>query len=216
VLLLPHGYEGQGPDHSSGRIERFLTMTAGDAMRIAEPSTPASYFHLLRLHSLSAEHIPLIVFTPKSMLRNKRANSMPADLTGDSAFRPVIGDADVTASSVERVLLCSGKITWELRAERQKRSDTRTAIVPVEQLYPLAATEIATELNRYPSLREVRWVQDEPRNMGAWPFMALNLRPHLDGRPLSVVSRPASTSPAVGSASQHQAEHRELMDQAFA
>jgi 2-oxoglutarate dehydrogenase E1 component len=216
VLLLPHGYEGQGPDHSSGRIERFLTMAANDAMRVAQPSSPASYFHLLRLHTLSAEHIPLIVFTPKSMLRSKRAMSMPPDLTGESVFRPVIGDSDVTASSVERVLLCSGKIAWELRAEREKRADARTAIVPVEQLYPLAAGEIATELNRYPSVREVRWVQDEPRNMGGWPFMALNLRSHLDGRSFNVVSRPASTSPAVGSPSQHQAEHRELMDQAFA
>jgi 2-oxoglutarate dehydrogenase E1 component len=216
VLLLPHGFEGQGPDHSSGRIERFLTLAAGDSMRIAQPSTPASYFHLLRLQSLSPAHKPLIVFTPKSMLRNKRATSMPADLTGDSAFRPVIGDADVTASSVERVLLCSGKIVWELRAERDKRSDTRTAIVPVEQLYPLQSALLAAELNRYPSLREVRWVQDEPRNMGAWPFMALNLPPHLDGRPFTAVPRPESPSPAVGSISQHQAEHRELMDQAFA
>jgi 2-oxoglutarate dehydrogenase E1 component len=215
VLLLPHGFEGQGPDHSSGRIERFLTLAAGDSMRIAQPSTPASYFHLLRLQSLSPAHKPLIVFTPKSMLRNKRATSMPADLTGDSVFRPVIGDADVTASSVERVLLCSGKIVWELRAERDKRSDTRTAIVPVEQLYPLPAAQFAAELNRYPSLREVRWVQDEPRNMGAWPFMALNLPPHLDGRPFTAVSRPESPSPAAGSISQHQAEHRELMDQAF-
>jgi 2-oxoglutarate dehydrogenase E1 component len=191
-------------------------MAANDAMRIAQPSTPASYFHLLRLHSLSAEHIPLIVFTPKSMLRNKRATSMPSELTGESAFRPIVGDADVTASSVERVLLCSGKIVWELRAERDKRGDTRTAIVPVEQLYPLASTELTTELNRYPTLREVRWVQDEPRNMGPWPFMALNLRPHLDGRPFNVVSRAPSTSPAAGSPSQHQAELRELMDQAFA
>ncbi|HEU4542499.1 MAG TPA: multifunctional oxoglutarate decarboxylase/oxoglutarate dehydrogenase thiamine pyrophosphate-binding subunit/dihydrolipoyllysine-residue succinyltransferase subunit, partial [Jiangellaceae bacterium] len=216
VLLLPHGYEGQGPDHSSGRIERFLTLAAGDAMRIAQPSTPASYFHLLRLQSLSAAHKPLIVFTPKSMLRNKRATSMPADLTGESVFRPVIGDADVTASSVERILLCSGKIVWELRAEREKRSDARTAIVPVEQLYPLPAAQLAAELNRYPSLREVRWVQDEPRNMGAWPFMALNLPPHLDGRSFIVVSRSESSAPAVGSISQHQAEHRELLDQAFA
>ncbi len=216
VLLLPHGYEGQGPDHSSGRIERFLTMAANDAFRVAQPSTPASYFHLLRLHTLGERHIPLVVFTPKSMLRNKRATSMPAELTGESAFRPVLGDTDVTASSVERVLLCSGKIAWELRAEREKRADDRTAIVTVEQLYPLPATEITAELGKYPSAGEVRWVQDEPENMGPWPFMALNLRPHVDGRTFSVVSRPASTSPAVGSVSQHKVEHRRLMDQAFA
>jgi multifunctional 2-oxoglutarate metabolism enzyme len=215
VLLLPHGYEGQGPDHSSGRIERFLTLAAGDAMRIAQPSTPASYFHLLRLHALAPEHKPLVVFTPKSMLRNKRAVSEPADLTGNTTFRPVVGDSDVEPGSVERVLLCSGKVAWDLRAEREKRSDDRTAIVTVEQLYPLAAAEITAELEKYRSLGEVRWVQDEPRNMGGWPFMALNLTPHLDGRTLVPITRPESAAPAVGSISQHQTEHRQLMDEAF-
>jgi multifunctional 2-oxoglutarate metabolism enzyme len=215
VLLLPHGYEGQGPDHSSGRIERFLTLAAGDAMRVAQPSTPASYFHLLRTHTLSAEHKPLVVFTPKSMLRNKRAVSEPAELTGDTAFRPVIGDGDVTPGAVERVLLCSGKIAWELRSEQEKRSDDRTAIVAVEQLYPLPIELVAAELNRYPSLQEVRWVQDEPRNMGPWPFMALNLNEHLGDHRLVPITRPPSSAPAVGSISQHVAEHRELMDEAF-
>jgi multifunctional 2-oxoglutarate metabolism enzyme len=215
VLLLPHGYEGQGPDHSSGRIERFMTLAAGDAMRIAQPSTPASYFHLLRLQALSAEHKPLVVFTPKSMLRNKRAVSVPADLTGDTRFRPILGDADVDPQSVERVLLCSGKIAWDLRAEREQRSDDRTAIVRFEQLYPLAVPEITRELKRFRSLREIRWVQDEPRNMGPWPFVALNLPTHLDGRELVPVTRAESSAPAVGSISQHQAEHRQLMDEAF-
>ncbi|MFW6204699.1 MAG: multifunctional oxoglutarate decarboxylase/oxoglutarate dehydrogenase thiamine pyrophosphate-binding subunit/dihydrolipoyllysine-residue succinyltransferase subunit [Actinomycetota bacterium] len=215
VLLLPHGYEGQGPDHSSGRIERFLSLAANDAFRVAQPSTPASYFHLLRMHTLAPEHKPMIVFTPKSMLRHKKAVSDPSELSGNTAFRPVLSDPDVSPGSVERVLLCSGKIVWELRAERAKRSDDRTAILPVEQLYPLPATETRNELSRFPALREVRWVQDEPQNMGAWPSVALHLTPQLDGMRLTSVTRPASASPAVGSMSQHTSEQRELMEQAF-
>src|SRR3954465_6812416 len=161
VLLLPHGYEGQGPDHSSARIERFLQMAADDAFMVAQPSTPASYFHLLRRHSLSEEHRPLIVFTPKSMLKRKEAASQPGDFT-EGTFRPVIGDRDVSADAVEKVLLCSGRITWDLMVERKKREgdDPRTAIVRVEQLYPRPVAEIKAELATYPNLKEVRWVQD--------------------------------------------------------
>ncbi|MFW6091810.1 MAG: multifunctional oxoglutarate decarboxylase/oxoglutarate dehydrogenase thiamine pyrophosphate-binding subunit/dihydrolipoyllysine-residue succinyltransferase subunit, partial [Actinomycetota bacterium] len=157
----------------------------------------------------------MIVFTPKSMLRHKKAVSDPSELRGDTAFRPVLSDPDVSPGAVERVLLCSGKIVWELRAEREKRSDDRTAILPVEQLYPLPATETKTELSRFPALREVRWVQDEPQNMGAWPFIALHLTPQLEGTRLTSVTRPASASPAVGSMSQHTSEQRELMERAF-
>ncbi|HET6729447.1 MAG TPA: multifunctional oxoglutarate decarboxylase/oxoglutarate dehydrogenase thiamine pyrophosphate-binding subunit/dihydrolipoyllysine-residue succinyltransferase subunit [Jiangellaceae bacterium] len=221
VLLLPHGYEGQGPDHSSGRIERFLTMAAEDAFRVAQPSTPASYFHLLRLHTLRPDHKPLIVFTPKSMLRNKKAVSAPEDFTGHTSFRPVIADAESDPTRVETVLLCSGKVVWDLRAERAKRSDERTAIVPVEQLYPLPADQIVAELGRFPRLRDVRWVQDEPRNMGAWPFMWLNLASRLgqvDGASLVLtgVTRPASSAPSVGSHARHLQQLRELVDEAFA
>jgi multifunctional 2-oxoglutarate metabolism enzyme len=216
VLLLPHGYEGQGPDHSSGRIERFLTMAADDAFLAAQPSTPASYFHLLRLHALRADHKPLIVFTPKSMLRNKKAISEPAELTGETSFQPLIADPSVDASSVTRVLLCSGKIVWDLRAERTKRSDERTAIVPVEQLYPLPLEQIVAEVGRFPGARQVRWVQDEPQNMGAWPFVALHLAPQLQGIELTGVTRPPGSTPSVGSHARHLEQQRQLMDDSFA
>jgi 2-oxoglutarate dehydrogenase E1 component len=217
VLLLPHGFEGQGPDHSSGRIERFLEMAANNAFTVAQPSTPASYFHLLRRHNLREKHQPLIVFTPKSMLRNKAAVSAPEDFTS-GAFRPVIGDPQVDAERVERVLLCSGRITWDLLAARKKREgDTfRTAIVRLEQLYPRPVEEIKAELAKYPHLTELRWVQDEPANMGPWPHMALNLAPELGDLPFRRVSRPESSSPAVGQNSRHVEENASLMEQAFA
>jgi 2-oxoglutarate dehydrogenase E1 component len=216
VLLLPHGYEGQGPDHSSARIERFMTLAAGDVFRVAQPSTPANHFHLLRLQSLEEEHRPLIVFTPKSMLRSKAAVSMPDDFTA-GGFRPVIGDDAVDADDVERVLLCSGKIAWDLFAERKRREadSPRTAIVRAEQLYPRPVRELKAEFAKYPNLREVRWVQDEPANMGAWPHMALNLTPELDGLPFFRVSRPESAAPSVGQHSVHIEEQKALMAQAF-
>jgi 2-oxoglutarate decarboxylase len=215
VLLLPHGYEGQGPDHSSARIERFLTLAAEDSFRVAQPSTPASYFHLLRLHALEQRHRPLIVFTPKSMLKRKEAASQPEDFVSGT-FRPVIGDEVADPAAVERVLLCSGRITWDLVVERTKREgdNPRTAVVRLEQLYPRPVDELKEELGRYPNLREVRWVQDEPANMGPWPHMALNLTPELPV-PFHRVSRAPSTSPAVGQASRHKAEQQELLEQAF-
>ena len=217
VLLLPHGYEGQGPDHSSARIERFLTLCADNAMTVAQPSTPASYFHLLRKQSLGSEHRPLIVATPKSMLRNKAAASQPDDFTSGT-WRPIIGDDTVKADQVERVLLCSGKITWELMAERQKREEgqSRTAIVRMEQLYPRPLDELNAELARFTSLQEVRWVQDEPANQGPWPHVAMHYNGALDrGLPLYRVSRAESSAPSVGSHSRHVEENAALMEQAF-
>ncbi len=216
VLLLPHGYEGQGPDHSSARIERFLTMGADDAFVVAQPSTPASHFHLLRQHSLGEEHRPLIVFTPKSMLKRKEAASRPEDFT-EGTFRPVIGDDQVDPERVEKLLLCSGRITWDLMVERQKREgdDLRTAIVRLEQLYPRPVAELKAEMAKYPNLQEIRWVQDEPANMGPWPHMALNLTPELDGMPFYRVSRPESSSPSVGQHSRHVEEQKALLQQAF-
>ncbi len=216
VLLLPHGYEGQGPDHSSARIERFLTMGADDAFVVAQPSTPASHFHLLRKHSLGEEHRPLIVFTPKSMLKRKEAASQPADFT-EGTFRPVVGDDSVDPGKVEKVLLCSGRITWDLMVERKKREadELHTAIVRLEQLYPRPVEELKAELARYPHLREIRWVQDEPANMGPWPHMALNLTPELGGTPFYRVSRPESSSPSVGQHSRHLEEQKALIAQAF-
>jgi 2-oxoglutarate dehydrogenase E1 component len=217
VLLLPHGYEGQGPDHSSARIERWMTMCADEAFVVAQPSTPASYFHLLRKHSLEEAHRPLIVFTPKSMLKRKEAASQPTDFT-EGTFRPVIGDAQVDPQKVRKLLLCSGRITWDLMVERKKREgeDLQTAIVRVEQLYPRPVEELKAELARYPHLEEVRWVQDEPANMGAWPHMATHLTPALAPLPFHRISRPESSSPSVGQHSRHVEEEREIIAQAFA
>ncbi|HEY0903823.1 MAG TPA: multifunctional oxoglutarate decarboxylase/oxoglutarate dehydrogenase thiamine pyrophosphate-binding subunit/dihydrolipoyllysine-residue succinyltransferase subunit [Marmoricola sp.] len=216
VLLLPHGYEGQGPDHSSARIERFLTMAADEAFVVAQPSTPASHFHLLRRHALGEEHKPLIVFTPKSMLKRKEAASKPEAFTQGS-FAPVIGDSVADPEKVTRVLLCSGRITWDLMVERGKREgdEPTTAIVRVEQLYPRPVEELRGELGRFPNLRHVRWVQDEPTNMGPAPHFRLNLFGELDHE-VQVISRPASSSPSVGQHSRHVEEQKELLDEAFA
>jgi 2-oxoglutarate dehydrogenase E1 component len=216
VLLLPHGYEGQGPDHSSARIERFLQMCAEDNMTVAYPSTPASYFHLLRRQAYARPRRPLIVFTPKSMLRLKAAASgVEAFTTG--TFRPVLPDpAPLDANAVTRVLLASGKVVYDLEAERTKREDGTTAILRVEQLAPLPAAEIAAALRNYPNA-EVVWVQDEPANQGAWPFMALHLPELLaPGQSLRRISRKASASPASGSAKVHEVEQATLVETAFA
>ncbi len=218
VLLLPHGFEGQGPDHSSGRIERFLTMCAEDNMTVAYPSTPASYFHLLRWHAYHEPRRPLIVFTPKSMLRLKAAASSVEDLTSGT-FRPVIPESEpgIDPGQVRRVLLCAGKVYYDLLAERAKRAGSggeQVAIVRVEQLAPLAGREIADAVSPYPDAQLV-WVQEEPANMGSWPFMALNLPARLGGRGLSCIARPASASPAAGSHKVHDEEQQSLVQQAF-
>jgi multifunctional 2-oxoglutarate metabolism enzyme len=215
VLLLPHGYEGQGPDHSSARIERFLGLCAQGNMTVAHPSTPANYFHLLRWQALSGRRKPLVVFTPKSMLRLKAAASAVADFTG-GAFQPVIGDSGhPDPAAVRRVLLCSGKVWYDLAAHRGASGDTRTAVLRLERLYPLPIDELKAALAAYPSASELIWVQEEPANMGAWPWIALKL-PALLGRPVTRVSQAASSAPALGSATMHAAEHRAIIEAAFA
>jgi 2-oxoglutarate dehydrogenase E1 component len=215
VLLLPHGYEGQGPDHSSARIERFLAMCAQDNMTVALPSTPASYFHLLRLQALSDRVKPLVVFTPKSLLRLKAAVSKTAEFTSGS-FAPVIADAQSADAvqaddgAIRRVVLCAGKVYYDLAGRRSKVGAMDTALIRLERLYPLPAAEIAAELARYPATAEVIWVQEEPANMGAWPFIALNL-PQLIGKPIRPVTRPASSAPASGSAKAHAAEQAAIL-----
>ncbi len=215
VLLLPHGYEGQGPDHSSGRIERFLTLCAENNMTVAQPSSAASYFHLLRWHAKNPARKPLIIFEPKSMLRLKAAASKLADFTSGT-FRPLISDAGVVNAT--RLILCSGKVYWELLAERARLGDTTTAIVRVEQLYPLPTSEILAELSRYPNA-SVLWVQDEPANQGPWPFLSATLSDAMKSsgisREVRRVSRRAAASPATGSIHVHEEEQKALIAEAF-
>ncbi len=218
VLLLPHGYEGQGPDHSSARIERFLQMCAEDNMTVAFPSTPASYFHLLRWHAYNEARRPLVVFTPKSMLRLKSAASPVEDFTSGT-FRTVIPETEggVDPAGVRRVVLCTGKVYYDLLAERAKRANdggAEVAIVRVEQLAPLPGKEIADAVEPYGDA-ELVWVQEEPANQGAWPFMAINLPAALGGRGLRLISRTATAAPAAGSHKKHDEEQRELVQQAF-
>jgi 2-oxoglutarate decarboxylase len=221
VLLLPHGLEGQGPDHSSGRIERFLQLSAEHNMTVANCTTPGNYFHLLRRQALSDVHRPLVVFTPKSLLRSKAAVSAVEDFT-DQSFRPVLADpgsggTELDANAVRRVLLCSGKVAYDLLSQRESDKRRDTAVVRVEQLYPLPEEQILRELERYPNASDVVWVQEEPANMGPWQFMAVHLYERMpSGRKLRVVSRRASASPAVGSAKVHEVEQRQLIARAFA
>jgi 2-oxoglutarate dehydrogenase complex dehydrogenase (E1) component-like enzyme len=213
TLLLPHGYEGQGPDHSSARPERFLQLAAENNMTIAMCSSPANYFHLLRRQGLSPVRRPLIAFTPKSLLRHKAAVSGLDEFT-EGTFQAVLPDPDANAPKVRRVLLCAGKVYYDLAAERQKSERDDVAILRVEQLYPLPAAELRRELDRFPDA-EVVWVQEEPANMGAWPFMALHLPEVLEGRVLMRASRRPSASPAVGSVSVHEQQQREVVATAF-
>ncbi|MBT2491296.1 multifunctional oxoglutarate decarboxylase/oxoglutarate dehydrogenase thiamine pyrophosphate-binding subunit/dihydrolipoyllysine-residue succinyltransferase subunit [Streptomyces sp. ISL-96] len=223
TLLLPHGYEGQGPDHSSARPERFLQMCAQDNMTVAMPTLPSNYFHLLRWQVHNPHHKPLIVFTPKSMLRLKAASSKAEEFT-TGGFRPVIGDTTVDPAAVRKVVFCAGKVYYDLAAERQKRGNTDTAIIRLERLYPLPGKELQQEIAKYPNAEKYLWTQEEPANQGAWPFIALNLIDHLDlavgadiphGERLRRISRPHGSSPAVGSAKRHQAEQQQLLNEVF-
>jgi 2-oxoglutarate dehydrogenase E1 component len=219
VLLLPHGQEGQGPDHSSGRPERFLQMCAQDNMRVANPTTPANYFHLLRRQALSSRRKPLVVFSPKSLLRHRLAISSVDEFT-TGTFQPVLGDTGVNGTtlapeSVKRVLLCSGKVYYDLFQARAERGITDTAIIRMEQTYPLPVEELKAELAKYPQAEDFVWVQEEPANQGAWSFVALNLLEHLEGVRLRRISRPAAAAPAVGSAKLHDAEQSALVEAAL-
>jgi 2-oxoglutarate dehydrogenase E1 component len=211
-LLLPHGYEGQGPEHSSARIERFLQLAARDNFQICQPSTAAQYFHLLRRQALRHWRKPLIVFTPKSMLRHPDASS-PIEDFSLPYFQNVLADMEV--SNAKRFLLCTGKIGHELREERKKRKDDSTAIVFLEQMYPFPEAELVKELERHAGARDVVWVQEEPANMGAMFYMLPRLRHIAGDRPVLSVKRSASASPATGSAKAHEMEQNTLLALAF-
>ncbi len=213
VLLLPHGHEGQGAEHTSARPERFLDLAAEDNIQVCQPSTAAQYFHLLRRQARWRWRKPLVVLTPKGMLRAAAAASPLLDLV-EGRFLTVIPDAEVRDAS--RVLLCSGKIAHDLRAARAKRGDARTAIVRIEQLYPFPKSELQTTLRAYPAAPEIVWVQEEPRNMGALDYVRPHLQGILGGRNVAVVSRTESASPATGSARAHALEQQALVQFALA
>lgn len=216
VLLLPHGYEGQGPEHSSARIERFLTLAAEDNMQVVNTTTAANFFHLLRRQVLSERHTPLIVFSPKSGLRLKQTRSRIEELTTGS-FQEVLDDpGNLDVNAVRRIVFCSGKVAWDAIAERDKRNEP-VAVVRIEQLYPLPTEQMLTILKKYPNARELRWLQEEPENMGAWNFIEHNTwRVKEQGYDLRHVARVASGSPATGSKAIHDQEHAELMEEIFA
>ncbi|MGE0394771.1 MAG: 2-oxoglutarate dehydrogenase E1 component [Vicinamibacterales bacterium] len=218
VLLLPHAYEGQGPEHSSARVERFLQSAADTNMRIANCTTAAQYFHLLRRQAatLTVDPLPLIVLTPKSLLRHPAVASSPAELAG-GRFQPVIDDtiADAARSKVTRAVLCNGKVAVDVMTSEARPKATHVAVIRVEQLYPFPAAQVREALGRYPKLKEVVWLQEEPENMGAWEFMRPLLGELLDGRRLALryVGRTRAASPSEGSSAWHQLTQKALIEQ---
>jgi 2-oxoglutarate dehydrogenase E1 component len=212
VMLLPHGYEGQGPEHSSAKIERFIQLAAKHNIQIAQPSNATQYFHLLRRQALRHWRKPLVVFTPKSMLRHPDASSPIADFTHKN-FQNVIPDTEV--GEADRILICTGKIGHELQAERKKRKDTSTAIVFLEQLYPFPENEVAAEFDRHGPHADIVWVQEEPANMGAMFNMLPRLKRISGGRPVLSVKRSSGASPATGSSKAHEVEQKTLLTLAF-
>jgi len=211
VLLLPHGYEGQGPEHSSGRLERFLQLCAEDNIQVCNPSTPAQYFHMLRRQMHRNFRKPLIVMTPKSLLRHKAAVSPLSDLT-DGLFHDILEDPVADPARVRRIVFCSGKIYYDLLEQRSKEENP-VALIRVEQFYPFASDQIQKAIKRYPKAREVVWVQEESLNMGGWNFMEPRLRAL--GIKVKYIGRDASASPATGSRQIHLREQKEIVETAF-
>ena len=217
VLMLPHGYEGQGPEHSSARLERFMQLAADNNMQICQPTTASQIFHLLRRQMVRMFRKPLVIMTPKSLLRNKDATSPLAEFT-KGEFRTVIGPqrAEVVGEKVKRVIVCSGKVVYDLLKRRDEKKAWDVAIVRVEQLYPFPHKAFAAELKRFLGATEVVWCQDEPQNQGAWFFVQHYIHENmLEGQKLGYAGRPASASPAVGYSHLHQEQQKALVDQAF-
>jgi 2-oxoglutarate dehydrogenase complex dehydrogenase (E1) component-like enzyme len=223
VLLLPHGQEGQGPEHSSARLERFLTLCAENNICVANVTTPAQYFHLLRRQMDEGKdrrglRKPLIVMTPKSLLRHAKVVS-PVDALTRGVFHPVlVDDPEGDPTQVKKILACNGKVYYDLLAAREQRNATDTVIVRIEQLYPFPELDFSEILARFPAAGEVVWVQEEPRNMGAWGFIRGWIQPTLEAqhRRIGYAGRPESASTAPGSLKRHQQEQAELIAQAFA
>jgi 2-oxoglutarate dehydrogenase E1 component len=217
VLLLPHGYEGQGPDHSSARLERFLQSAADLNVRIVNCTTSAQYFHVLRRQALllGTDPLPLVMLTPKSLLRHPMVASTPRELA-EGRFQRVIDDSQAARSKVRRVVVCSGKVFVDLASSDQREASATVALVRMEQIYPFPAEELGAVLGGYPKLREVCWVQEEPENMGAWDFVRPLLEEVIEGRwPLRSVGRARNSSPSEGSAAWHQVNQRAVVRTAF-
>lgn len=217
TLMLPHGYEGQGPEHSSARIERFLQLCADNNIQVVQPTNAAQIFHLLRRQMIRQFRKPLVIMTPKSLLRNKDAGSPLKDLAS-SRFKPVIGEVNesIDPASVKRVLVCSGKVYYDLVNARTEREANNVAILRVEQLYPFAHKTFDAELRKYSKATEVVWVQDEPQNQGPWFYVEHHLYENLvKGQKLAYAGRAASASPAVGYMAKHIEQQKALIDQAF-
>jgi 2-oxoglutarate dehydrogenase E1 component len=213
VMLLPHGYEGQGPEHSSARLERFLTLCAEGNMQVVYPTTPAQHFHALRRQMKNDPRKPLIVMTPKSLLRHPQATSSIDDLT-NGRFEPVLVDAASDAANVKRVVLTTGKVYYDLRAAREK-SSANVPLIRLEQFYPFPQAMLADAIAHYPNATEIVWTQDEPRNMGAWPFLHERLAALAGTRTLRYVGRPISASPATGSHHRHEEQQAALVNAAL-
>jgi 2-oxoglutarate dehydrogenase E1 component len=216
--MLPHGYEGQGPEHSSARLERFMQLSADNNMQVVQPTSASQIFHVLRRQMVRMFRKPLIIMTPKSLLRAKDAASPLTDFTrGD--FKTVIGEqsAEVNAERVKRVIACSGKVYYDLVRARGERKNADVAVIRVEQLYPFPHKAFAAELKKYPNLAEVVWCQDEPQNQGAWFYVQHYIHENMnEGQRLGYAGRTPSSSPAVGYAHLHQEQQKALLEQAFA
>ena len=215
--MLPHGYEGQGPEHSSARLERFMQLAADNNMQIVQPTSASQIFHVLRRQMVRQFRKPLVIMTPKSLLRAKDASSPMSEFTRGE-FRTVIGDhhPELNTEKIKRVIACSGKVYYDLVRKREDRKALDVAILRIEQLYPFPHKAFAAELRRYPNATDIVWCQDEPQNQGAWFFVQHYVHENMtDGQRMGYAGRPASASPAVGYAHLHQEQQKALLDQAF-
>ncbi len=217
ALLLPHGHEGQGPEHSSARPERFLQLCADTNMQLCQPTSASQIFHLLRRQMIRSFRKPLVVFTPKSLLRNKDASS-PLEELSQGQFQTVIGEVDPTiqAKKIKRVMVCSGKVYYDLVNQRRERERDDVAIVRIEQVYPFPHKAFVAEIKNYPNLNDVVWVQEEPKNQGFWFQIQHNLREHIpEGMKLGYAGRPALAAPASGYYEVYVKRQKDLLEQAF-
>jgi 2-oxoglutarate dehydrogenase E1 component len=217
TLKQPHGYEGQGPEHSSARLERFMQLSADTNIQVCQPTTASQIFHVLRRQLVRPLRKPLIIMTPKSLLRHKDATSPLSEFT-KGGFQTVIPEhKDLKADKVKRIVVCSGKVYYDLAKKREEKGDDSVAILRVEQLYPFPHKAFAAELKKYPQATEIVWCQDEPQNQGAWFFIQHNIHENMaEGQKLGYAGRPASASPAVGYAHLHIEQQKGLVDAAFA